>query len=135
MKSSSASPDFVAMSRSAAATDAWLRSISSVTMAGSVSIGAGEPPNSGPGAPSSGSGRMKPSRSRTVCSASPISGSDLRSASRRPARVAGEASRRVTSTNRRPPASAIGAGVVSCQNDSPSGFIASVIICWWPTET
>jgi hypothetical protein len=36
MKSSSASPDFVRMSRSEAAIDAWLRPISSVTMAGSV---------------------------------------------------------------------------------------------------
>ena len=43
MKSSSAGPDFVRMSRFRAATDAWLRSISSVTMAGSVSIGAGAP--------------------------------------------------------------------------------------------
>ena len=51
--------------------------ISSVTMAGSVSIGAGAPPSSGPGGPSSGSGRMKPSRSRMVCSASPVSGSDF----------------------------------------------------------
>ena len=41
---------------------------------------------------------------------------------------------RVTSTNSRPPASAIGRGVVICQKDSPSGFMASVIICWWPTE-
>ena len=43
MKSSSAGPDFVRMSRFRAAMDAWLRSISSVTMAGSVSIGAGAP--------------------------------------------------------------------------------------------
>ena len=42
---------------------------------------------------------------------------------------AGEANRWVTSTNSRPPASAMGAGVVICQNDSPSGLIASVIIC------
>src|SRR6202451_4520591 len=90
MKSSSASPDFVRMSRSEAAMDAWLRPISSVTMPGSVSIGAGAPPNSGPGGPSSGSGRMKPSRSMMVCSASPISGSDLPRASWRPGRLAGE---------------------------------------------
>ena len=44
MKSSSADPDLVAMSRFNAATDAWLRAMSSVTMAGSVSIGAGAPP-------------------------------------------------------------------------------------------
>ena len=73
---------------------------------------------------------MNPSRSRTVCSASPISGSDLCSASRRPARVVGEASLCVTSTNSRPPASAIGAGVVICQKDNPSGVMGSVIICW-----
>ena len=77
MKSSSAGPDFVRMSRFRAAMDAWLRSISSVTMAGSVSIGAGAPPGGGPAGPSSGSDGMKSPRSRTVCSASPISGSDL----------------------------------------------------------
>ena len=38
MKSSSASPDFAWMSRSRAAMEAWLRPISSMTMAGSVSI-------------------------------------------------------------------------------------------------
>ena len=72
---------------------------------------------------------MKPSRWRTVCSASPVSGSDLPKASRRPARLAGEANLWVTSTNRRPPASAMGAGVVICQKDSPRGFMGSVIIC------
>lgn len=61
--------------------------------------------------------------------ASEVSGSDCPMASRRAARPAGEASRCVTSTKRRPPASAMGAGVVSCQNDSPRGFMASVIIC------
>ena len=40
MKSSSAGPDFVRMSRFRAAMEAWLRPISSATMAGSVSIGA-----------------------------------------------------------------------------------------------
>ena len=35
--------------------DAWLRSISPVTMAGSVSIGAGAPPCGGAAGPSSGS--------------------------------------------------------------------------------
>jgi len=49
MKSSNASPDNVAMPRSAAATDARLCSISSVTTAGSVSIGSVAWPNSGPG--------------------------------------------------------------------------------------
>ena len=57
--------------------DAWLRPISSVTMAGSVSIGAGAPPAGGPPGPSSGSDGMKSPRSRMVCSASPISGSDF----------------------------------------------------------
>ena len=51
MKSNSAGPDFVRMSRFRAAMDAWLRSISSVTMAGSVSIGAGAPPAGGPAGP------------------------------------------------------------------------------------
>ncbi len=41
MKSNSSGPVFVRMSRFKAATDAWLRSIRSVTMAGSVSIGSG----------------------------------------------------------------------------------------------
>ena len=77
MKSSSADPDFVRMSRFRAAMDAWLCSISSVTIAGSVSIGAGAPPAGGPAGPSSGSDGMKSPRSRMVCSASPISGSDL----------------------------------------------------------
>ena len=44
MKSNRADPDFVRMSRFKAAMEAWLRPISSVTMAGSVSIGAGAPP-------------------------------------------------------------------------------------------
>ena len=48
MKSSSADPDFVRMSRFKAAMEAWLRSISSATMAGSVSIGAGAPPAGAP---------------------------------------------------------------------------------------
>ena len=43
MKSNSADPDFAPMSRFNAAMEAWLRSISSVTMAGSVSIAAGAP--------------------------------------------------------------------------------------------
>jgi hypothetical protein len=44
-------------------------------------------------------------------------------------RLAGAASSWVTSTNRRPPASAIGRGVIICQKESPRGFMASVIIC------
>ena len=45
------------------------------------------------------------------------------------ARVAGDDSMGVTSTNSRPPASAIGRGVVICQNESPRGLNGSVIIC------
>ena len=103
MKSSSADPDFVRMSRFRAAMEAWLRSISSVTMAGSVSIGAGAPPAGGPPGPSSGSDGMKSPRSRMVCSASPISGSDFPRTSRRPARLAGEA-RRLGDVDEQPPA-------------------------------
>ena len=103
MKSSRADPDFVRMSRFNAATEAWLRPISSVTMAGSVSIGAGAPPGGGPPGPSSGSDGMKSPRSTMVCSASPMSGSDLPRASRRPARLAGEA-RRSGDVDEQPPA-------------------------------
>ena len=141
MKSSSAVPDFVRMSRFNAATEAWLRPIRSATMAGSVSIGAGGRAAAGgalaggpPGA-SSGSDRMKSPRSRTVSSASLISGSPFPITSRRPARVADEARRAVTSTNSLPPASTMGARVVSRKKESPRGFIASVIIWPWPTET
>ena len=42
--------------------------------------------------------------------------------------VVGEPAR-ATSTNSLPPASAMGRGVVSCQKESPRGFMASVIIC------
>ena len=117
------------MSRFKAAMEAWLCSISSVTMAGSVSIGVDPPPGGVQAGPSSGCDRMKPSRSRMVCRASLISGSDFPMSSRRLARLAGEARIWVTSTNSRPPASAMGRGVVSCQNESPRGFMASVIIC------
>ena len=72
---------------------------------------------------------MKSPRSRMVCSASLISGSDFPMTSRRPARPAGEARIWVTSTNSLPPASAMGRGVVICQKESPRGFMASVIIC------
>ena len=130
MKSTNASPDFDRMLRSRAAMEDWFRAISSVTTAGSVSIGTCvPPPNNGPGGPSSGSSWMKSSRSRIVRMASSVSGSDLPIASRRAARLDGVANRWVTSTNSRPPASAIGAGVVICQKASPSGFIGSVIIC------
>ena len=129
MKSSSAGPDFVRMSRFNVAMEAWLRSISSATMAGSVSIGAGALSAGVPPGSSSGRAGMKSPRSRMVCSASPISGSDLPRAFRRPARLAGEPSAWVTSTNSLPPASDMGRGVVSCHTESPRGFMGSVIIC------
>ena len=134
-KSNSAGPVNVWMSRRRAAMDAWLRSISSVTMTGSVSIGADAPRAGGQPGPASGSVGMKSPRSRTVSSASLISGSDLPTSSRRPARLAGEARRRVTSTNSHPPASCIGVMAVSCHTETPRGFMGSVIICWWPTQT
>ena len=118
------------MSRFKAAMEVSLRSISSVTMAGSASIGAcAASAAGGPPGLSSGSDGMKSPRSRMVSSASPTNGSDLPIISRRPARLAGEARARVTSTNSRPPASAIGRGVVICQKESPRGFMGSVIIC------
>ena len=129
MKSSSADPDFVRMSRFKAAIEAWLRPISSATIAGSVSIGSGAPPAGAPPGPSSGSDGMKSPRSRMVCSASPISGSDFPRTSMRPARLAGEARPRVTLTNSLPPASYIGRKAVSWNRESPRGFMGSVIIC------
>ena len=72
---------------------------------------------------------MKSPRSRTVCSASPISGSDFPRSSRKPARLAGEARIWVTSTNSLPPASSMGRPAVSWNRESPSGFMGSVIIC------
>ncbi len=72
---------------------------------------------------------MKSRRSRMVCSASLVSGSAFPMSSRRAARLDGDASRGVASTNSLPPASHIGARAVSCQTESPSGFMASVIIC------
>ena len=99
-------------------------------MAGSISLGAGGTTGGGgPPGPSSGIDGMKSPRSRMVRIASPISGSDRPSSPMKFARPAGEASIRVTSTNSLPPASDIGARVVICQKESPSGFIGSVIIC------
>ena len=121
MKSSSAVPDFVPMSLFEAALEASLRPIRSATMAGSVSSGAGAPGAGAPPGLSSGSDRMKFPRSRTVSSASLISGSDF-PRSRRRARPAGEARCRVTSTNSLPPASYIGRRAVSCQTESPRGL-------------
>ena len=92
MKSSRADPDFVRMSLFNAVMEAWLRWISWATMAGSVSIGAGAPPTGITPGPSSGSIGMKSPRSKMVCSASPINGSDLPKTSRRPARLKDEPS-------------------------------------------
>ena len=66
-------------------------------------------PSSAPGGRSSGSGGTKSSRSRTVCSASPVSGSDLPESVQDAGAAGGRGQRWVTSTNSRPPASAIGA--------------------------
>ena len=118
------------MSRFNAAMEAWLRAIRSATIAGSVSIGsAGGAERAARGAAGRrpagalvGSDGMKSPRSRMVCSASPISGSPFPMTARRPARLAGEARARVTSTNSRPPASAMGRGVVICQNGEPQGL-------------
>jgi len=129
MKSISADPDFVRMSRFKVTIEAWLRPISSATMAGSVAIRLGAPPAGGPLGPSSGSDRMKSRRARIVRSASPISGSDLPRTSRSPARLAGQARRAVTSTNNLPAASYIGVPAVSWNSESPRGFMGSVIIC------
>jgi len=54
MKSKSADPDIASMSPFNVAMEAWLRSISSATMAGSVSIGAGALSAGVPPRPSSG---------------------------------------------------------------------------------
>jgi hypothetical protein len=51
------------------------------------------------------------------------------------ARVAGEASRAVTSMKSREPASCMGMSAVCCHTEMPSRRIASVIICPCPTET
>ena len=109
-----------------------MRSISPVTMAGSVSIGVdGIGGTLGGVAPASSTwtDRMKSARSTMAWSAFPMSGSPLPMTSRRPARVTGDARARVTSTNSRPPASAIGRAAVSCHTESPNGVIGSVIIC------
>ena len=82
MKSSSADPDFVRISFLKVAIEASLSRINSVTMAGSVSIGAGATPAGPPIGPSSGRVATKSPRSRIVRRASPISGSDLSNTSR-----------------------------------------------------
>ncbi len=134
MKSISATPDSVRMSRLRAATDASFCSMSSVTTAGSVSIGSGGPACCEPPGAASGTEGMN-SRAMTVSRASPVSGSPLPISATRPARVAGDARRAVTSTNSLPPASYMRGRAVSCHIESPRGFIGSVIIWPWPTET
>ena len=129
MKSNSAGPDFVLISRRSSASEAWVFATSSATIAGSVSSAGGAAPAGGPAGASSGSNGMKP-RSTTVCSASPISGSSLRIMVRRAARIAGDARRCATSTNSLPPASYIRGSAISWCTESPSGFRGSVIICW-----
>ena len=127
MKSTNLS-DFVRMVRSKAALDASLPWISSVTMAGSVSIGAVVLPNSGPGEPC----QERPDEAVALEDGlQRVPGQRI--GSPQGLQDAGAARRRgqpwVTSTNRRPPASAMGAGVVICQKESPRGFMGSVIIC------
>ena len=129
MKSNSAGPDFVLISRRSSASEAWVFATSSVTMAGSVSSAGGAAPAGGPAGASSGSNGMKP-RSTTVWSASPISGSSLRIMVRRAPRIAGDARRCATSTNSLPPASYMRGSAISWCTESPSGFRGSVIICW-----
>ena len=130
MKSSSAGPDFVRMSRFSAATDAWLCSISSVTMAGSVSIGAGASPAAAP------AGTLVRERRDEVAAVEdglqrvPDQRIGLPEDLQEAARLAGEARRWATSTNSLPPASCIGGSAISWNSESPSGFMGSVIICW-----
>ena len=130
MKSSRAGPDSGRMSRFSAAMEDWVWSICSATIAGSASLGSRGPPTGLMPVGSSGHGRTKPSRSRMVASASPISGSDFPIIPTRAARLPGDASRRVTSTNSLPPASYIRGKAVSWNSESPRGFMGSVIICW-----
>src|SRR3954465_3688251 len=69
---------------------------------------------------------MKSLLPTTVRNAAPGSGSDLPKPSTMRARLVGEASSRGTSTNSLPPASYIRRGAVSCQTESPRGFMAGV---------
>ena len=112
------------------AMEASLRSISPVTMAGSVSMGAGTPRSAASPLDSRPGGWGGSRRVRGWSVARPRSrGSPLPRTSKRPARLAGDAKPKATSTNSLPPATYIGRGVVSCQKESPRGFMASVIIC------
>ena len=128
MKSSSADPDFVRMSRFSVAMEAWLRPIRSATMAGSVSIGAGRRHAGARPGPSSGSDGMKSPRSRMVSQRVP----DQRIASSHDLQEAGSARwrRQVRGDiDEQPPTGHVHRPrVVSCQKESPRGFMASVII-------
>ena len=135
MKSISAVPDRPRISRRNASIDARLCSMRSATIEGSVSISGGGVADGGPAGAASAAAGSAPSRERTVSSASRISGSPRPKTSRVRARVVGDASRAVTSTNSRPPASCMGMSAVCRQTEMPSGRIASVIICPCPTET
>src|ERR1043166_4555264 len=102
MKSSNDVPVFVPMARSRLATDAWLASINSSTIAESVSIAAGTRLAHGSGALVSVRAGMKSPRSTMVWSASPMSGSDRPMISNRAARLAGDP-KTVGGVDERPP--------------------------------
>ncbi len=72
--------------------------------------------------PSSGSDGMKSPRSRTVCSASRISGSDLPDDLQEARAARGRGQARVTSTNSLPPASCIGARGRQLPHREPQGL-------------
>ena len=131
MKSNSADPDFVRMSLFRVAMEAWLRSISSVDD-GRIGLdrGWGAASRRRRAGLSSGRVGMKSPRSRMVSQRVP----DQRIGSPHDLQEAGVGSLatpgpEATSTNSLPPATYIGRGVVSCQKESPRGFMASVIIC------
>ena len=118
------------MSRFKAAMEAWLRSISSATMAGSVSIGAGRAANSGPGGPSSGSGADEAVAFEDGLQRVPDQRIGLSPGP--PGGRRGPPARPGSGDVDEQPAAGLGAsarGVVSCQKESPRGFMGSVIIC------
>ena len=86
--------------------EASLRSISSVTMAGSVSICVGAPAVGGPPGTSSGMVGTTSPRSTTIRSASPVSGSDLPNPSTRALRLRGRSQVR-DDVDEKPPAGVV----------------------------
>ena len=115
-----------------------LCSIKSVTMAGSVSIGAGAGEaraDAGARVPTPRQGSERDEVVAVDNGLQRVRGSAVRTLPMGE-QVADAVGRRcqagATSTNSRPPASYIGRGVVSCHMENPSGFIASVII--WVTD-